>query len=413
MLQRFWNAISTIGLENQYDDGLKKRVVLGNQFTFIAFLIFVFSMANGFLLKDFKSVYVLAVIAFVTLFSFVFQKKHLHTFANSFVLSVISISVFFFISNLGVNSGAFLFNFPILMSIAFVLDVMKDKLLMVFHFSLIVILYLINVFTHFNLFTSEFVTDEIRSQMFTINFILSFSAVSFFVYLFVASSIRESKALLIRLEEKNESQRIISGSLKEKSVLVSELHHRVKNNLAIISSLFNLRITDDLHEDAKKVLVDSSNRVYSMALIHNQLYQSEQLHDLDFGIYANTLIDQINESYPMMDKKILIEKNIDSIYLDINTAIPCGLILNELLTNCYKYAFALRIDGRIVINFTKRNKKCIMTVKDNGCGLPDDYLNKQSLGITVIEAFTEQLDGNHFYKNDNGTYFELNFDVKS
>ena len=191
--------------------------------------------------------------------------------------------------------------------------------------------------------------------------------------------------------------------------MIAELHHRVKNNLAIISGLFSLKLNDDLHEDAKNVLLESRNRVRSMALIHNRLYNSENLTNVNFDEYAKELIAEINASYPATANSVKIDTVINNVSLNINAAIPCGLILNELLTNSYKHAFKEKNNGQIHISFVNDKDNFLMTVKDNGIGLPSDYKEKQSLGVTVIESLSEQLDGSFNFSNNNGTCFELKF----
>ena len=132
-------------------------------------------------------------------------------------------------------------------------------------------------------------------------------------------------------------------------MLLSELHHRVKNNLAIISGLFNLKMTAEMPSEARNVLIESRNRVISMSLIHNRLYKSNNFTDVNFEEYTNELLDEINSSYPSVSETVKVNTTIGNIVLDINIAVPCGLILNELLTNCYKHAFKDRNNGCIDI----------------------------------------------------------------
>lgn len=280
---------------------------------------------------------------------------------------------------------------------------------MVFHFSVIIGFLIVNNLTHRNLFKSALLTDNMRSEMFVFNILFSASSVGFFVYLMIQNNIKESYLYIQRIEERRKSEKEIKEALTEKNVLISELHHRVKNNLAIISGLFSLKLNDNLHEDAKNVLLESRNRVRSMALIHNLLYKSESLTEVNFNEYAMELIKEINASYTTVSNSIKVNTRINNVFLNVNTAIPCGLILNELLTNCYKHAFKDKQDGQIDIMFVNENSIVKMIVKDNGSGLPLNYNKKQSLGVTVIEALTEQLDGKFNFSNDNGTCFEMNF----
>lgn len=409
MALKFWYNLSAIGIKKEYDTVLVKRVKLCNQFIFIGILIFLLSGINNYLLGDIFSAVLIESLVLVCLLTFYLNKLHFHRFAISFFFTVLSFAIFYFDSYSGIISGSYLFHFPLILAIAFVFDIRADKKVMILHFVLIFFLLIINLITNHSLFKSNFFTDEKRHQMFVFNLLFSAAAVGFFTYLMSKNNLEESFLYKKRIQEQKEAEDSIQKALTEKNVLLAELHHRVKNNLAIISGLFNLKINDDLHADAKNTLIESRNRIHSMALIHNQLYKNNNLNDIDFNNYACELINEISKSYPSISNSIKIRTNIINTSLNINSAIPCGLILNELLTNCYKHAFEEKADGCIDVSFENINNDCKMVVRDNGIGLPVDYNTKQSLGVSVITALTEQLNGNYLFTNDDGTYFELTF----
>ncbi|HRF99788.1 MAG TPA: sensor histidine kinase [Bacteroidia bacterium] len=409
MFKRTWNYVSSIGIRPEYDDILVKRIKLTNQFSAISIFVFLFSGINNFVLGDTFSALLIESLVFISLVGFYLNKLQFHRFAISFLFTVISTAIFYFDSYSGILSGTYLYHFPLILAIAFIFDMREDKKAMLFHFLLIITYLAINVFTHYDLFRSEFLTDDKRSQMFMFNLIFSASAVGFFVYLLVQNNLNESYSYILRIEEKRQSEIAIKQALAEKNLLIAELHHRVKNNLAIISGLFSLTLNDNLPDDAKNVLIESRNRVRSMALIHNRLYKSDNFTDVNFEDYIQELISEIISSYPTISNSIKVTTHINNVSLNVNAAIPCGLILNELLTNCYKHAFKDQKEGEIIVTFSSDKGKILMKVKDNGKGLPVDYNKKQSLGITVIEALTDQLDGKSNYVSDNGTTFELIF----
>lgn len=409
MLRKAWNYISSIGIQEEYDDILVKRITLFNQFNVIAIVIFLFSGINNYILGDPYSALLIEGLVVFCLVAFYLNWMHYHRFALSFLFTITSVAIFYFDSYSGVLSGTYLYHFPLIFAIAFIFDMREDRKRMVFHFSVIIGFLIVNNLTHRNLFKSALLTDNMRSEMFVFNILFSASSVGFFVYLMIQNNIKESYLYIQRIEERRKSEKEIKEALTEKNVLISELHHRVKNNLAIISGLFSLKLNDNLHEDAKNVLLESRNRVRSMALIHNLLYKSESLTEVNFNEYAMELIKEINASYTTVSNSIKVNTRINNVFLNVNTAIPCGLILNELLTNCYKHAFKDKQDGQIDIMFVNENSIVKMIVKDNGSGLPLNYNKKQSLGVTVIEALTEQLDGKFNFSNDNGTCFEMNF----
>ena len=409
MFRRCWEYISSIGIQPEYDDVLVKRITLTNRFTTIAALVFLFSGINNIVLGDLFSGLLIEGLVVVCFVVFYLNSLQFHRIAISFVFAISSIAMFYFSSYSGILSGTYLYHFPLILAIAFIFDMREDKKYMLLHFLLLITLLVINVLTNHDLFRSAFLTDAMRAQMFMFNLVFSAAAVGFFVYIMIQNNLTESYAYIQRIEDRHQSEKVIKEALDEKNILISELHHRVKNNLAIISGLFSLKINDNLHEDAKNVLIESRNRVRSMALIHNRLYKSNSLTNVNFEEYAKELISEISASYPAVANSVNISTNINDVALDINSAIPCGLILNELLTNSYKHAFVNKVDGKIHVSFVKDENIISMSVKDNGIGLPEDYKQKQSLGVTVIESLSEQLDASFNFSNDNGTCFELKF----
>jgi two-component sensor histidine kinase len=413
MFQKIWSYISTIGIKEEYDEILVKRITLTNQFSTIAILVLLFSGVNNFILGDVFSALLIESLVLVCFVGFYLNKLQRHRFAISFLFTTSSIAIFYFDSYSGILSGTYLYHFPLILAIAFIFDMREDKKAMLFHFLLIIAFMIINVVTRYELFKSEFLTDEKRSHMFMFNLTFSAASVGFFVYLMIQNNLKESYFYIQSIEERKQSEKVIKEALTEKNLLIAELHHRVKNNLAIISGLFSLTINDSIHDDAKNVLLESRNRVRSMALIHNRLYKSDSFTDVNFDEYIHELVSEITTSYPSISNSVNVKTDINNVILNVNSAIPCGLILNELLTNAYKHAFKDKTEGEISISFLHKNGQFIMTVKDNGCGLPLDYNKKQSLGITVIEALTEQLDGKSKFTDNQGTHFELTFNANN
>lgn len=205
----------------------------------------------------------------------------------------------------------------------------------------------------------------------------------------------------------------LKSSLHEKEILLSEIHHRVKNNMAVISGLLGMQSTYIENEDAKKMFEECRNRIHSMALIHDKLYQHESLSKIDFCSYINDLVNHIKGSYNPTGSEINFNIICNEIYLDIRQAVPCGLVLNELISNAYKHAFKTKDRGEIKIVCTKIDKKVTIMVSDNGVGF--DMENKlvapKSLGLTLIAALVGQISGSIETKSCNGTSFFISFEV--
>ena len=207
------------------------------------------------------------------------------------------------------------------------------------------------------------------------------------------------------------AQNQIKRSLQVKDMLLKEIHHRVKNNLMVISSLLNLQSRYIKDEASKSIFKDSQNRARSMALIHELLYQSSDLKRINFGIYINKLTNELFNVYITDPNKIKLNMDIGDIMLDINTAIPLGLIVNELVSNSMKHAFPNNKQGKIYIKFNLDNGDYSMIISDNGVGFPQDYniQNSDSLGLKIVNSLTEQIDGEITIETSNGTKFIIKF----
>jgi PAS domain S-box-containing protein len=211
--------------------------------------------------------------------------------------------------------------------------------------------------------------------------------------------------------ERKTIEKQLQKSLKEKEILLKEIHHRVKNNLMIISSLLNLQSRYIKDEKSKNIFKESQNRARSMALIHERLYQSTDLKRIDFGDYIQTLANDLYRTYVMDSSLIKLNIDVKDVMLDIDQSIPLGLIVNELVTNSLKHAFPPGESGEIDIKFYSQDDKYILEVKDNGMGFPEDvdYKNTDSLGLRLVTSLTEQLDGEIEFNNGSGTSFKIIF----
>jgi two-component sensor histidine kinase len=197
---------------------------------------------------------------------------------------------------------------------------------------------------------------------------------------------------------------------KEKSALLKEIHHRVKNNLQVISSLLNLQSGRIYDDTTRAAVAESQSRVKSMALIHQLLYQSEMFTCIDFSKYLKQLMASLHNGYCQPGKNITYTIKADPVELDIDTAIPLGLIINELATNSYKYAFSNKDNGYIEIVFSKSNDEELhFTISDDGKGFPEDFDfdNADSLGLKLVKLLSRQIRAKLEYKVKDGVRFDL------
>lgn len=218
--------------------------------------------------------------------------------------------------------------------------------------------------------------------------------------------------LALDITERTKAEKQLQASLAEKEIMIKEIHHRVKNNLQIISSLLTLQAEYIKDESARGYFNDSQNRVKSMAIIHEKLYQTRDFTKIDVKDYVSNLTLSLFKAYNINTNLVEVDVDISNISLDVDTAIPCGLIINELVSNALKYAFSDGRKGKVTIKLLPvEEDKLQLTVSDNGLGLPNDLETKevQSLGLTLVHILAKQLNGSVEVISKNGTTFIVTF----
>lgn len=221
-----------------------------------------------------------------------------------------------------------------------------------------------------------------------------------------------NQALARENEERQQAQRQIATSLEEKEMLLKEIHHRVKNNLQVISSMLNLQADRLDHGDSKTILQESMNRVIAMSLIHEKLYRSEDLSGIDFDDYIRSLAGDLVQTYAATSGPVALEVLVDNIDLQVDQAIPCGLIINELVSNAFKHAFPAERAGKLNIEFAAgANGQLALIVRDDGVGIPPtfDIRKSDSLGMQLVNSLVGQLQGTIDIQSNAGTCFTIKF----
>jgi len=231
----------------------------------------------------------------------------------------------------------------------------------------------------------------------------------------VIVDIDDQKLAEIRIQE---SERQMQRSLTEKETMLKEIHHRVKNNLQVISSLLRMQ-AQVLHDQAASAsLRESQQRIQSIALIHERLYGEGQMDQIDFGDYTKTLVNELFQAYTGLASNVTIRLNVSPVFLSANQAVPCGLILNELVTNAFKYAYPDGRKGEISVDLHETAPGFVMlTVSDEGVGLKAglDWKNTASMGLPIIDILTKQIGGKLTVRPQPGASFTVEFqkEVKS
>lgn len=215
----------------------------------------------------------------------------------------------------------------------------------------------------------------------------------------------------IGITERVIAERKLKQSLEEKEMLLKEIHHRVKNNLMVISSLLNLQSQYISDQKALDIFRESQNRAKSMALIHERLYTSRDQKKIDFGDYIQTLANDLFRTYVTDPNHVKLNMDLENAMVDINTTVPLGLIVNELVTNSMKHGFVGSVEGEIKINFHKVGDEFILIVSDTGVGFPEDldFRNTSTLGLQLVNNLTGQIDGDIELDRRHGTQFKITF----
>ena len=213
------------------------------------------------------------------------------------------------------------------------------------------------------------------------------------------------------LKLKKQAEIQLKQSLIEKEGLLRDTHHRVKNNLNLISSILNLQAGYSEDETLINVLHDSQFRIFSIALIYEQLYQSHNSKQLQIRQYVNALIQHTRDFISVDTDHITVDIQVPDVLFDLDTALPCGLIINELLTNCFKYAFPECSPGQVNITLEKTNQLNTLTIEDNGVGLPSaNWEDSPSLGLRLVKLLAQQLDSElQYLPTPRGTCFQVTF----
>ncbi|MCK6648287.1 MAG: sensor histidine kinase [Bacteroidia bacterium] len=362
-------------------------------------LVGTFNMFMGaifFLLMGYPQVAIdCIVVIIVAPFVFILNKYKNYVWA---AYSFYIIGLCFFISmNLktGKDSYILLFYFPMVISLVQLLGRRETlKHLLVIAGMFITSAVIIALGYKYDWYAVSISETAIANTM-VFNIILSvFTAIAFIIIVVTESMAQERK---------------IKKMLSEKEILLSEVFHRVKNNMNIVTSLLSLKKNSTDSKEVQEALDECRNRVFSMALVHQKIFEREHVIDLNFKDYINELLKELMSSYGIKEQTT-IQIDADDVFIELSNAIPCGLILNEFVTNSFKYAQSP--DKKLQINITlkKQNEYIELQLRDNGPGLPSGLISKpNTLGMELMRSLSEQINGDFSFTNENGLVFKLRF----
>jgi len=390
LLHSFFEPKNINGLDF-WEIQLKKRINIITLLGLVNFIVgtpfFILIDTPQFLPECIFSLIALPVILFINRFY-----HYIYALYSFFICSFI----FILLVNLkmGRESYMILFYFPIILSMVHLMGRKKiiQHLVILSVFCLLTILLIVIGFRHRYLQIE--LSESILNNLFVFNIIVSFTTTIAFMISIIYDYIKQED--------------LIKKMLKEKEILLAEVFHRVKNNLNIVTSLLNLKKNASNSQEVKDALEECRSRVFSMALVHQNIFINQEV-GLNFSTYIKNLTNEIGNSLGI-GNQLVLKIETEEISLNLSNAIPCGIILNEIITNSYKYA--LNENKRLEIQIKiKRNDELIqIEVRDNGPGISEEILSKDNtLGLELIQTLSEQLGGECTFSNNNGLVFLLSF----
>lgn len=420
-----WNSIVYAGFDSNHSHTFSDKLQTRNRLSFLCAVFSLIYFSYFLLNKLYLPFFAISIgITLFTITIFLNQLKK-YTLSSFIILLNTNYCVLFFSIYLGFESGIHLYLFT---SPLIVLTLFDTKKTIFIAFALLsYILNFIILISIDKLFKIEFFAlAKSESDLFyLINFICSSIILITLSLYFLYNNNKINQLLILKnqqlvhqqeqLKEENrtrkEAEERAITSLAQREILLSEIHHRVKNNLAVVTALMELQTFYLKDDNTIQILKESQNRIKSIALLHEKLYENKSLKEVDVTLYTNELIHFIKQSITNKEKDIKIYTQIDKIDLEMSKAMPFGLLLNELITNSYKYAFFKKEEGSIWITIKEQKNEYVLEYKDDGIGFDyNDEIKSNSLGLNLIESFCLQLNGIFAYtRGINEMKFVLKF----
>jgi len=399
MKQNLINRVLSVGNNDANSLEFNARLQVLNTFIILSFC-FAIPFEIGMIINEYWSSALLffAIQIWLLICLYLNFKRKYETFKIALYL-VIALALPSLGFSLGNQSGFYLyfFLFPL---IAFNLYTFKEtKNLIRVWLVLLVSLVLTLQLNHMPSYPLIKLEPEFKDTLFHFNFFLCLIFLITMMYNIVSSH--------------NKLYQKLENTLKEKDILLAEVHHRVKNNLSVISGLFRLQIKDTNLKEMNDFLLDNSNRIHSMGLTHNLLYLQKNISYLDFDNYIKELVNSLSSSFSGRDK-ISISYDLLPLKIDLNTAAPFGLIINEIITNSIKHAFPNLKDPKIQITLTEEAQNYKLIIKDNGPGFNlKENKTDNSIGLFIIDSLIDQIEGKYQFDNSSGACYSILFPKKN
>lgn len=402
-----------LGVKSEMEFYEKREARMVNLFAWIAFIGSVAGITTVFFINAKYPTFIATFSVFTALSVLLLNYKGYYNFATYTFITTTCFSVFIIVQQYNVNVGNYLYFFPLIFCVALVHNPTKSNFRTIILYSIIGVSFLCSWLLNIESLKNTTVSQRDNEILLVYNSILTFFITIIMVYLVVKLINRQNNESLGLLKKEQEAQKIIAQSLKEKETLLAEIQHRVKNNLAIITGLLNLQTEKAPCNESRQLMIESRNRVMSIAMVHERLYKKDNLSKINLKQYLSELVQELMKSFPVNSQQINIIEELEKIELEITKAVPVGLIVNETITNSLKHAFASSIQTpTIKIKMQIIYDRIQICITDNGVGFSDSTKRKDSaLGLSLIESLCDQIDAEVVFKNDIGACVSIVFPI--
>jgi two-component sensor histidine kinase len=414
-MKNFFRQLINIGVTDSlgFHDQRKARTL--NIFNLIVIFFLVLGSTNAVFLKsDYP---LLPELCFLALAFGSLYLNYLHKYNWSVLVFTIYInmSLFFVNEYYPFDAGAYLFYFPLTVTIVLLNNPSVKDIFTIIHFVISLVFFVVSLLFDFPQILNNTIAPDVLLVLWYYDVIFSIICTAVLAFMLNRLIYTQNSEILSHLDIEKAAQVKLNQSLKEKEILFAEVHHRVKNNMAIITGLLNLQASSTNNEEAKSLINESKNRVHSMSLVHTMLYSTTDLNKIKLDKYASSLCKELLKSLDSTGRIKLIEQYND-VEVSINKAIPIGLILNEAVTNSIKHAFSTNHPNpEITVNVSPQGKTVYIVVSDNGKGFEEKVQSNQkekTLGISLIHSLTEQIDGQVEFLNEGGSQIKIKFTIE-
>lgn len=415
-MKHIFHSLINLGIESSLSASDRRRIKTINVLNlFVAFCLLV-GLCVSIIIQANYPVFSNFIFFGFSIFSLWLNKRKLSFWAFFIFTFYVNGAIFFINQYYPQNSGSYLYYYNLIISVALLSNPSRFDRFATLHLVVCGLFFAGNLLLDLPINKGAVFSEEKMKIMWYFNLVISSIITVVMSVMLTRLIYNQNQEIIVQNKDLLLTREEVRATLKEKEILLAELHHRVKNNLAIITGLLNLQEDATNNEEARQALNDSKARIMSMALVHKMLYDNSNLKSIQIDKYIHELVMELFNSCNL-SKKVKITFNCANIVLPVSKSIPLGLIINEIVTNSIKYVYRAQpnLAGEFAVSILTLGDDIELIIKDNGPGFPINFnpdSEDQSLGIYLIKTLTEQIDGRVNFSNDKGAQISLTFNAQ-